>query len=219
MKNFNRIQVVALFGVLILNACSTSNDVVSNNFITKRKHNKGFHIDFKSKYDSQKGSDLAQEELSMANDKTIISAAKKTEKSEVDYENHLVSSSIDNKFVSDAVESRDYVNVAETSSEIESNSTSVFENGKNNFVASEKSSKKETKIATKQTIKALKKLAKSNQKDDTSHILIIVLCFFLPPVAVYLNQGEWNDKCWINLLLTCLCGLPGVIHALIVCLK
>ncbi len=219
MKNFIRIQLVALFGVLILSACSTSNDVVSNNFITKRKHNKGFYIDFKGKNNSQKGSDLAKEEFALANDKTSVSTGKKTEKSEVEYENQIVTSSNDNNFVADAVEPTDNVNLDETSSEIESNSTSVIENGKNNFVVSEKSSKKEQKIAAKHTVKALKKLAKANQKDDTSHILIIVLCFFLPPVAVYLHQGEWNNKCWINLLLTCLCGLPGVIHALIVCTK
>ena len=214
MKNFIRIQLVALLGVLILSACSTSNDVVSNNFITKRKHNKGIHIDFKGKYDSQKGSDLAKEEFALANDKTSVSAGKKTE---VEYENQIVTSSNDNNFVGEAVVSTDIIDFAETSSEIESNS--IIETRKNNFVTSEKSAKKEQKIAAKHTVKALRKLAKTNQEDDSSEILIIVLCFFIPPLAVYLHEGSWNDKCWINLLLTCLCGIPGMIHALIVCTR
>jgi uncharacterized membrane protein YqaE (UPF0057 family) len=60
---------------------------------------------------------------------------------------------------------------------------------------------------------------KKSMKDDVDKVLIIVLCFLIPPLAVYLFEGSWTDRCTINLILTLLCGLPGVIHALLVVLK
>jgi uncharacterized membrane protein YqaE (UPF0057 family) len=47
-------------------------------------------------------------------------------------------------------------------------------------------------------------------------LLIYLLCFFLPPVAVGLVT-DWDTEIVIyNLLWTILCGFPGIIHALII---
>lgn len=47
-------------------------------------------------------------------------------------------------------------------------------------------------------------------------VLQIVLCIFLPPVAVYMKCGA-NKSFVINLLLWFLtCGIGGIIHAFIV---
>jgi len=46
-------------------------------------------------------------------------------------------------------------------------------------------------------------------------ILQIILAFFLPPVAVALKEGL-TGTFWINLLLTLIFFVPGLIHALIV---
>ncbi len=44
--------------------------------------------------------------------------------------------------------------------------------------------------------------------------IVKILCaVFLPPVAAYLQVGLTNHF-WINIILTLLGGLPGVIHAL-----
>ncbi|MBK7885425.1 MAG: YqaE/Pmp3 family membrane protein [Chitinophagaceae bacterium] len=48
--------------------------------------------------------------------------------------------------------------------------------------------------------------------------LLVILAILLPPLAVYLHQGEINTKFWISLLLTLLFWLPGIIYALIVVL-
>ena len=61
--------------------------------------------------------------------------------------------------------------------------------------------------------------SKKSYKDDVDEVVIIVLCFLLPPLAVYLFEGSWTKRCTINLILTLLCGIPGVIHALLVVLK
>ena len=44
-------------------------------------------------------------------------------------------------------------------------------------------------------------------------ILKIILCIFLPPVAAFLQVGA-TKHLWINIILTILGGLPGVVHAL-----
>lgn len=49
-------------------------------------------------------------------------------------------------------------------------------------------------------------------------VLLVILAFLLPPLAVYLYEGSWTSRCTVNLILTLLCGLPGVIHALVIIL-
>lgn len=44
-------------------------------------------------------------------------------------------------------------------------------------------------------------------------ILRIILAFILPPVAAYLQVGV-TKHFWLNIILTLLLGIPGVIHAL-----
>jgi uncharacterized membrane protein YqaE (UPF0057 family) len=53
-------------------------------------------------------------------------------------------------------------------------------------------------------------------KEETDKVLLIILAILLPPLAVYLKEGEVNSKFWISLLLTLLFWLPGVIYALLV---
>ena len=48
-------------------------------------------------------------------------------------------------------------------------------------------------------------------------VTLIVLSFLLPPLAVYLAAG-FCDAFWLNLLLTLMGYVPGIIHALIVVL-
>jgi uncharacterized membrane protein YqaE (UPF0057 family) len=48
-----------------------------------------------------------------------------------------------------------------------------------------------------------------------SSLLKIILAFLLPPLAVALEYGI-GGKFWINVLLTLLGYIPGVIHALLV---
>jgi uncharacterized membrane protein YqaE (UPF0057 family) len=44
-------------------------------------------------------------------------------------------------------------------------------------------------------------------------IIKIILAIFLPPVAAFLQVGL-SAHFWINIALTLLGGIPGVIHAL-----
>ena len=82
-------------------------------------------------------------------------------------------------------------------------------------------SRKERKARVKDVKKELKqfkadKRAGKKASDDT--VLLVILAILLPPLAVYLHQGEVNTKFWISILLTLLFWIPGVIYALIVIL-
>ncbi|KAF2621806.1 plasma membrane proteolipid Pmp3 [Ascochyta rabiei] len=51
-----------------------------------------------------------------------------------------------------------------------------------------------------------------------SDLCKIVLAFFLPPVGVFLERG-CNADFFINILLTILGYIPGIIHALYIIFK
>jgi uncharacterized membrane protein YqaE (UPF0057 family) len=79
-------------------------------------------------------------------------------------------------------------------------------------------SRKEKKERLKDVKKELKayKAAKKSGDASTNTILLAILAIILPPLAVYLHQGEINKKFWIDLILTLIFWLPGIIYALIV---
>lgn len=54
--------------------------------------------------------------------------------------------------------------------------------------------------------------------DKTTKIIQILLAIFLPPVGVFFKVGL-GFHFWINILLTILGGIPGIIHALWVILS
>ncbi len=49
-------------------------------------------------------------------------------------------------------------------------------------------------------------------------ILLIIVAFFLPPLAVFLISGAGRDF-WINLILTLLLWFPGFLHAMVLVLN
>lgn len=50
-------------------------------------------------------------------------------------------------------------------------------------------------------------------------LLQVIVSLLIPPLAVYMKNGKVDNAFWINVVLTFLGGLPGVIHALYVVLK
>ena len=59
---------------------------------------------------------------------------------------------------------------------------------------------------------------KSAPLDDNT-ILLVILAIIIPPLAVYLKYNEFGKPFIWNVILTLLCGLPGIIHALYHVLK
>jgi uncharacterized membrane protein YqaE (UPF0057 family) len=59
---------------------------------------------------------------------------------------------------------------------------------------------------------------KENVKMDNK-VIQVILCFFIPPLAVYLKKGKIDNEFWINLVLSFLGGIPGILHGLYVVLR
>lgn len=81
-----------------------------------------------------------------------------------------------------------------------------------------KKEKKERLKEVKKAVKQHKAAAKAGKAPSTNTLLLVILAILLPPLAVYLHQGEINSKFWIALILTLLFFLPGIIYALVVIL-
>jgi uncharacterized membrane protein YqaE (UPF0057 family) len=86
------------------------------------------------------------------------------------------------------------------------------------FNSLSKKEKKERVKEVKKVMKQYKAEKNAGKEPSTDTLLLVILAILLPPLAVYLHQGEINTKFWISLLLTILFWLPGVIYALIVIL-
>ena len=76
--------------------------------------------------------------------------------------------------------------------------------------------RKERLKEVKKQLKLFKKEKKANKSAKVDQVVLIILAILLPPLAVYLHQGEINGKFWLSVLLTILFILPGIIYALLV---
>ncbi|MFT2011070.1 YqaE/Pmp3 family membrane protein [Pontibacter sp. 13R65] len=56
---------------------------------------------------------------------------------------------------------------------------------------------------------------RQNGGSGVSTVVKVIIAIFLPPLAVFLHDGL-GSSFWINILLTLLFFVPGVIHALLV---
>lgn len=83
------------------------------------------------------------------------------------------------------------------------------------FPGKQHQSKEITTVKSSENLPVASKESKKSSPVDDNLILLVVLCFLLPPLAVYLKYNEAGKPFVVNIILTLLCGLPGVIHALI----
>ena len=80
-------------------------------------------------------------------------------------------------------------------------------------------SKKEKKARINEAKKAVKAYkAEKKAEPVASTVLQVIFAILIPPLGVYLHEGEINKRFWIDLLLTLLFFLPGMIYALIIVL-
>lgn len=73
-------------------------------------------------------------------------------------------------------------------------------------------------ISKKDLKKSKRNLILDKNKTNTSDIIYILLILFVPfgtTISMYLYEGSWTSRVTTNLILTLLCYLPGLIHALI----
>lgn len=83
-------------------------------------------------------------------------------------------------------------------------------------------SHKERKDRIKEAKKAVRQYKaekKAGSEPSTNTLLLVILSILLPPLAVYLHEGQINGKFWLDLILTLIFWIPGVVYALIVVLS
>ena len=86
-----------------------------------------------------------------------------------------------------------------------------------------KSLSKADKRSRIKDVKAAFKEYKKEKKEGkaeagTNTLLEIILTILIPPVGVLVHEGKINNKFWIDLILTLLFYVPGLIYGLIVVL-
>jgi uncharacterized membrane protein YqaE (UPF0057 family) len=97
------------------------------------------------------------------------------------------------------------------------------------FRALPKKEKKTRIKQAKQAIKDFKREKKKGNDPEVETLLLVIIALLIPPLAVYLHQGETNQKFWITTLLfvigilgaflfSWLLILASIIYALIVIL-
>jgi uncharacterized membrane protein YqaE (UPF0057 family) len=64
-----------------------------------------------------------------------------------------------------------------------------------------KKGKKERLKEARKELKVFKAKKSAGEETDTNTILLAILAILLPPLAVYLYEGETDNKFWITLLL------------------
>lgn len=207
--------VASVLTGLIISSCATNN-VASNGLIQKRKHNKGFHLNFPSKVsDSEAKEGIASDNIKSSSDDIVVK--------NTSIENKLVISDVKNAVIDHApVETVAELVVTNDDHSIQPK-LKVNKAPKVSALLSPIRNIRNTVVSKKSDLSIQQDYSKKNDSENSSlrpdTILLVILCFFLPPLAVYLHEGSWTSRCTVNLILTLLCGLPGLIHGLVVVLS
>lgn len=200
MKKFILLFTVVFVTTLMLDSCS----------VQKRYHRKGFTVNWNNASVKMKKN---RKVFNAENTKeTIISNSKKKEKLANNYHVNTTNdmAAIDTGKTPVIVDGLNISQVTMSGRKKTINTTLSRKDFANQDI-------KSTRKAAKKIIKTIKK-EQENQDLNTDIALLVVLALFIPPLAVYLYEGYWTERCTINLILTLLCGLPGMIHALVVIL-
>jgi uncharacterized membrane protein YqaE (UPF0057 family) len=204
MKKFALLLTAAFSMTLILDSCS----------VQKRYHRKGFTVNWNNaSVNMKKNRKVVHTET--IQEEVIVSNATKKEKLIRNYETPIsmdVASALPSVYAPSLI---DETSQNTEKFQIRSEKSKTFKPVKelNNKEV------KSTKKAAQKIIKAVKKNQQKNSKTDTIiYILLILLVPFGTTISMYLYEGSWTSRVTANLLLTLLCGLPGLIHALVVIL-
>jgi uncharacterized membrane protein YqaE (UPF0057 family) len=201
MKKISTKVIVITLVAIIAGSCAT-NDVVSGGLFSKRKYNRGFHYNGSGK---TKSNDVDVE-------KTALRTSREQQPEEI---NEEISANVPARISS---EDKSLQNLIE---KLPTESTAKEITSKNTASTKQKIDKKseiKTVFAKKIVQKAIsKKIKKSaNTQKEVDSIVYILLCLFIPIIAVGLAT-DWNAKdCVINLLLLITC-IGSIIHAFYVC--
>jgi len=186
---------------------------ISSCSIEKRLHQKGFNVEWNKNLGSLKKDKKEKQDFvsSEAVEEIAVVNNKNTKAPSV---NNNSAISVDGVTLNESNDASVFVE-DNTTNEVNSEVSSVVNNTKTEKVNSSSKASSSKEVASNKTMNSTKIVKKSNNK-DVSKGLLYLLCFFIPWLAVGLAT-DWDVKTVvINILWTCLCGIPGIIHAIII---
>lgn len=192
---------------LILGSCGSSNNVVSNGLIQKRKYKKGFF--FKSNKDLRVVRENAEEKNSIVvNGENIeiydgLSA-------DISPSQDLNTSLALGKEIQ---ATKDLIPLGMGEVSIQSK---LKETNSPQFISNTKT-KNEVRTSSREKIEQRRKIDSNSTSADDRLILLVILAILIPPLAVFLARGIGTEF-WISLILTLLFYFPGMIYSLLVVL-
>ena len=213
MRKISIIGISLIAVIMMAGSCSTSSDVASNKLIQKRKHLKGYHI-------STKRSLFNKSDLKTSSEDLLVIKTDQTQPS-INIDRELRHDHY--KKVDFETEQSDNENhIVSASTETKTSSPKLVRTEKNIIQKNETAPELVTNTAKKELKKIIKHQRKSLDSEDTSAddmlILLVILCFIIPPIAVGLKT-DWDlTKVIISILLSIFFWIPGVIYALLVVL-
>lgn len=212
----------------ILASCSTSNDVVSGRGIQKRKYNDGYYISLGKKF-NKTNKDVKVEEVVLSEETAENFKSVPTNTSEISNTPATAIESGSNGEVLAPISNIDEAALP-TTSEIETEENEI--SNRIEVVKEETVSYKPGRVYSPKMIKT--KVSESAGADSTVMlILLVILCFILPPLAVFIFESA-STRFWIDLILWLLgwgvgwwllgglgglCTLVAVILALLIILS
>jgi len=200
MKKFALLLTAAFSMTLILDSCS----------VQKRYHRKGFTVNWNNASVNMKKNRKVVHTETIQED-AFVSNTQQKKKLTKNYETPV---SMDIASTSVAVPSIKNASPSTLEPVMVKNQASTATSAAKEM---SKEDVKSTKKAAKKIIKAIKKNQHQDSKTDTIiYLLLILLVPFGTTISMYLYEGSWTGRVTANLLLTLLCGLPGLIHALVV---
>ncbi len=173
--------------------------------ITKRRYNSGYHIEWKQAA-AKVEKNSHDNELAEVETKTneAIAPVQTTEPSST----AIITAPANTRVSSSLTETSTTEAPKKSASRTSNVTTATFE----------------TPVASKTSTEAFVPVAdhveatESKAMSQVDMVVLVILALLIPPLAVYLHQGSWNDMCWISLLLTILFWIPGVVFAFLIIL-
>ncbi len=210
MKQLNKLTALLLTGI-ILASCSTSNNVVNNHLISKRKYNKGFFINKKGNFNNSSDSEVAEvkvrvekpEEVKPINEGSSQEVRNKTNLN--GSKSERVSSDPQEPLVASTDQALVERKTKGTASEIPSLNQKM-----------DKEAKAKRDVLQKLQQEYLP--SRPDTSDPVMLILLIILALILPPVAIAIYSGI-TGIFWLDLVLFLLAWggfwffrLSGLLH-------
>ena len=220
--------IIGLITLAILASCSTSNDVVSGRGIQKRKYNDGYYISLGKKF-NKTNKDVKVEEVILSEETAENFKVETTKEAEKSTETSpLITPASNNEVIAPTTDND--ASTVTTTSEIETDENEI--SNQVEVLEEETISYEPGRIYSPKMIKT--KISENAGADSTVMlILLVILCFILPPLAVFIFESA-STRFWIDLILWLLgwgvgwwllgglgglCTLVAVILALLIILS